>query len=164
MKKLRQIIRRIILESTTTSKYAALASMLDSYELDKVQPAVELLIAPDSNSGGEPFAEIISHTISKGYSPMEQLRVTRPGSMSTQGPIGKSRLTEDPCFHIFKIRFNQPFLDYMKQINPSSMFLQDEVGSYEPTMIFAEKDGETWSDVSIKFNLDKRDLNVEVPI
>jgi len=164
MKKLREKIRSIILESINDSMYAKLATMLDSYELQTVRPAIELLIAPDANAGGAPFAEVISHTISKGNSPMAQLRNIRPSAMSTQGPVGKSRLKADPCFHVFKVSFNQPFLDYMKQVSPNNMFVQDSVNYYEPTMIFAEADDETWSDVSAKYNLDKRDLSVKVPM
>ena len=163
MKLLRETIRNIILESINDSMYAKLASMLDSYELQTVRPAIELLIAPDANADGAPFAEVISHTIRKGNSPMAQLKNLRPSSISTQGPVGKSRSKADPCFHIFTVRFNQSFLDYMQQVSPNNMFVQDSVNSYEPTMIFAENSNETWSDVSAKYNLDKRDLSVKVP-
>ena len=163
MKLLRKSIRNIILEAIGDSKYQHLATMLDSYDLQTVRPAIEMLVAPDANAGGEPFAEIISHSISMGNSPMAQQRNLRPSAMSTQGPVGKSKLREDPCFHIFKVRFNQPFLDHMQEISPNNMFVQDSVDSYEPTMIFAEKDGETWSDVSAKYNLSRHELSVQVP-
>ena len=163
MKKLRETIRNIILESINDSMYAKLATMLGSYELQTVRPAIELLIAPDANAGGAPFAEVISHTISKGNSPMAQLRNIRPSAMSTQGPVGKSRLKADPCFHMFKVRFNKPFLDYIQELSPSNMFVQDHVNSYEPTMIFAENDNETWSDVSAKYSLGRHELSVQVP-
>ena len=163
MKLLRKSIRNIILEAIGNSKYQHLATMLDSYDLQTVRPAIEMLVAPDANAGGEPFAEVISHSINKGNSPMAQLSGLRQSSMSTQGPVGKSRLQADPCFHMFKVRFNQSFLDYMKKISPSNMFVQDGVDSYEPTMIFAENDNETWSDVSVKYNLNRHELSVEVP-
>ena len=162
MRLLRETIRKIILESIH-SKYESLASMLDSYDVSQVQPAIELLVAPDADAGGEPYAEIISHEIVKGNSPMAQISRTRQSSISTQGPVGKSRLQDDPCFHKFQIRFNQSFLDYMKQTQPTNMFLQSDVDSYEPTMIFAEAANETWSQVCEKYNLSKRELSVEIP-
>ena len=152
------------METSDNSKYKSLATMLDSYELNTVRPAINMLSAPDPNANGEPYAEVISHKIIYGDSPIAQVRNIRPGGMSTQGPVGKSRLREDPCFHEFKIRFNQSFLDYIKEISPSNMTVQDSVDSYEPTMIYCEADNETWSDVRAKYNLGKRDLSVQVPM
>ena len=161
MKLLRQIIRRMILESIDTSKYESLAPMLDSYELEAVQPAIEMIrFAPDPLSNGEPYAELVSHTIHRGNSPMAQLNV-RPSSISNQGTSGESQQREDACFHKFALKLNPSFLEYMKGIDPDNMFLQNSV---EPTMIFAEDANETWSDVITKYKLSKQDFEVKVPV
>lgn len=161
MKLLRKTIRKIILESINNSKYESLAPMLDSYELEAVQPAIEMIrFAPDPNANGEPYAELVSHIIHRGNSPMGQMNV-RQSSISDQGTIGVSRQRDDACYHIFSLKLNPSFLEYMKQTDPTNMFLQD---AGEPTKIFAENVNETWSEVSEKYKLGKRDFQVKVPV
>ena len=161
MKLLRKTIRKILLESMNTDKYEALAPMLDSYELESVQPAIEMIrFAPDPLANDELYAELISHTIHRGNSPMAQLNA-RSSSISNQGTFGESQQREDACFHKFSLKLNSSFLEYMKQIGPTNMFLQNSV---EPTMIFAEDANETWSDVSEKYRLSKQDFEVKVPM
>ena len=160
MKLLRETVRKMILESMNTAKYEVLASMLDSYELQSVQQAIEMIrFAADPNSG-EPYAELISHTIHRGNSPMAQQNV-RYSSISNQGTYGASRQREDACFHKFTLKLNPSFTEYIKQINPENMFLQNSV---EPTMIFAEDLEETWSELSAKYNAHKRDYEIKVKI
>ena len=159
MKLLRKTIRKILLESVDTAKYEALSSMLDSYELQVVQQAIELIrYAPDPNAGGEPYAELISHTIHRGNSPMAQLNV-RHSSVSNQGTYGASRQKEDACYHKFTLKLNPSFAEYMAQNDPENMFLQNSI---EPTMIFAEDIEETWSEISAKYNAHKRDYEIKV--
>jgi len=161
MKLLRQTIRRIILETIDTSKYENLMHMLDSYELDSVQPAIEMIrFAPDPLSNNELYAELISHTIHRGNSPMAQLNV-RNSSISDQGTVGDSKQKEDACYHMFTVQLNSSFLEYMKEADPTNMFLQD---AGEPTKIFAEDANETWSDVSAKYNAKRTDYQVTVPM
>ena len=161
MKQLRKVIRRIILEAIDNSKYESLVSMLDSYELESVQPAIELIgYAPDPLSNGEPYAEIISHTIHRGNSPMAQMNVNYRSISQLKGTVGSSGQRDDACYHIFKLKLNPSFLEYLEQVDPENMFLQNSV---EPTQIFAEDANETWSDVSEKYNLNKGDYLVEVP-
>ena len=161
MKLLRKIIRRMILESIDNSKYESLAPMLDSYELGSVQPAIEMIrFAPDPLSNGEPYAELVSHTIHRGNSPMAQLNV-RSSSISDQGTVGASEQRGDACYHMFVLELNPSFLEYMKGIDPTNMFLQD---AGELTKIFAEDANETWSDVSAKYKLGKQDFEVKVPV
>ena len=162
MKLLRETIRRIILETIDNSKYESLVSMLDSYELESVQPAIELIgYAPDPLSNDEPYAEIISHTIHRGNSPMAQLNVNYRSVSQLKGTVGSSNQRDDACYHIFKLRLNPSFLEYMKQADPENMFLQNSV---EPTQIFAENANETWSDVSEKYKAGKRDYQITVPM
>ena len=161
VKLLRETIRKLILESINTSKYESLASMLDSYDVEAVQPAIEMIrFAPDPNANGEPYAELVSHTIHRGNSPMAQLNV-RHSSISDQGTVGTSAQREDACYHMFKLKLNPSFLEYMKKIDPVSMFLQN---AGEPTMIFAENQNEKWSDVSAKYNAKNSDYQITVPM
>ncbi len=162
MRQLRKVIRKMILESMDNSKYESLLSMLDSYELGSVQPAIELIgYAPDPLSNGEPYAEIISHTIHKGNSPMAQLNVNYRSITQLKGTVGSSEQRDDACYHVFKLNLNPSFLEYMKEADPTNMFLQD---AGEPTKIFAEDVNETWSDVSNKYNAKKSDYQVTVPM
>ena len=162
MKQLRKVIRRIILEAIDNSKYESLVSMLDSYELESVQPAIELIgYAPDPLSNGEPYAEIISHTIHRGNSPMAQMNINYRSISQLKGTVGSSQQRDDACYHIFKLKLNSSFLEYLNQAEPENMFLQNSV---EHTQIFAEDAIETWSDVSEKYNAKKSDYQVTVPV
>ena len=91
---------------------------------------------------------------------MAQLNV-RHSSISDQGTVGASQQREDACYHMFTLKLNPSFLEYMKQTDPTNMFLQD---AGELTKIFAEDSNETWSDVSAKYNAKKSDYQITVPM
>lgn len=91
---------------------------------------------------------------------MAQMNVNYRSISQLKGTVGSSGQRDDACYHIFKLKLNPSFLEYLEQVDPENMFLQNSV---EPTQIFAEDANETWSDVSEKYNLNKGDYLVEVP-
>ena len=161
VKLLRETIRKLILESINNSKYEHLVSMLDGYELQTVQQAIEMMqYAPDPNADGKVYATVKRHIIHKGLSPSAQLR----------GEKGIGR-----CHHEYTLELNKPFMQYMGEIfdkygdktqSENIMATHNfKLRNLGPSTIkvFAEDDNEKWMNVCEEWN-DKSVLQVEMPV